>query len=334
MHPWSPNPGLPRLPRRPQLKPWFRRADTGEALVLEHAQSALVFEGRAARGLLPSLLPLLDGTRTPEQLAAELGAAGRAVEPALRLLAERRLLLDGPCLDPAEAAAVVETAELLASLAPDATPAGVRASLAAARVDVAGAGGAAAPLADVLRASGVGGVRRPRWEDLATDASGLVVAVPARDEAPAVEAWNRRALARRQCWLQLLPFDGRFAAVGPLYVPGETCCFECYRLRRRAASGYPTEFGAVEAAPVAASAGPALSTAQAGIGAAVVLRWLANGDTRLPGVLYAYEAPGTALTEHRVYRVPRCPACSGTSDVAPPLPWYKETRLVATAEAR
>lgn len=334
MHPSTAGDAPPRVPLRPQLKPWYRLVETPDALVVEHAQSALVFEGAAARRLLPSLLPLLDGTRTVDDVVGRLGPETRpGVERALGLLAERRLLLDGPRLRDAGRPGTVETIELLASLDAGATLDGVAAALAEARVEVLGSGDVAAALVEVLLASGVGGVERGEGFEARGRTDDLAVVVPGRDEAAQVEAWNRRALAVGRVWLQVLPFDGRFAAIGPLYVPGETCCFECYRLRRRATSGYAEEFAAVESAPVAAPAGPALGAAVAALAATVVLRWLAHRDQRLPGVFHAYERGGLSLTEHRVYRVPRCPACSPGADVAPPLPWYKETRPAVAREA-
>jgi len=324
----------PHVPARPQLKPWYRLVETGETVVLEHAQAVLVFEGRAARRLLPSLLALLDGTRTVEEIVAELGEeAAAGVEHALSLLADKRLLLDGPRLAAVDPSGMLETVELLASLGAESTPDEIRAALAEARVSVFGSGEAAPFLATLLRDSGVGSVDRGGWPDAEAPAGAgaapFAVVAPARDEVPQVEAWNRRAVAEGRPWLQVLPFDGLFAAIGPLYVPGETCCFECYRLRRRATSGYADEFGAIEAAPLAAPAGPALAAAAAGIGALLALRWLAYRDQRLPGVFLALEAAGTALSPHRVYRVPRCRACSDVRDVAPPLPWHKETRPLA-----
>lgn len=334
MQPSSPDEARSSVPARPQLKPWFRVARTEDALVLEHAQAALVFEGRAATTLLPSLLPLLDGTRTAEQIAAELGpSTGPAVERALRLLAGRNLLLDGPRVRSADSPGVLETAELLASLGAATTVSSVRDVLADVRIDILGSGSAAPELLRLLRESGISRTRRAGWTDARVVAPELVLVAPARDEVRAVEAWNRRALADGQTWFQVLPFDGRFAAIGPLYVPGETCCFECYRLRRRATSGYAGEFGAVEAAPVAAAAGPALVAAAAAIATSLVLRWLVHRDQRLPGVLRAYERGGAAVTEHRVYRVPRCPECAAGRDVAPPLPWYKETRAPVAVAA-
>src|SRR5919204_18130 len=59
-------------------------------------------------------------------------------------------------------------------------------------------------------------------------------------------------------WLPVLPFDGRVAVLGPLYVPGESCCYECYRLRRAANSPFPGEFWALERGRAAYPSSPAL----------------------------------------------------------------------------
>jgi len=318
------------VPERPRLKPWLRRADTPDALVLEHGQTAIVFEGTAARALLPVLLPLLDGTRTRAELAARLDVAGHVVEHALAALAERRLLLDGPGLSDDEPALVVQAVELLASLDRSASVPGVRDRLRAARVDLLGSGPSGPLTAEILHASGVGTVRQGRWSGPPESVPTLTLVAAGAAEAHHVARWNRRALDHGWTWFQLLPYDGRFAAIGPLYVPGETCCYACFRARRRATSGYPREFGAVEDAPVAAPTGAALDAVVAGVAASLVLRWLAFDDHAIPGVFHACEGAGTALTQHRVYRVPRCSACSGLHTLAPPLPWYKETTAVST----
>ena len=321
----------PKLPEHPRLKPWYRVVETGDALVLEYAQTAVVFEGDAAKRLLPALLPLLDGTRTRAEIAERLagggGPAAGHVEQALGLLDRHRLLLDGPDLAGSDPPDVAGTVQLMSAAGPGPSLAEVRAAIGRAVVDVVGVGDAAARIVELLRASGVGHVHRAGWPDADAVAvpTRLVVAVPGRAEAGDLDRWNRAAVAGGQVWLQVLPFDGRFAAVGPLYVPGETCCFECYRLRRRATSGYADEFAAIEQAAIEAPSGPALTATVAGIAATVALRWIAYRDPHLPGAFYACEAGGTSLSQHRVYRVPRCSACSGLTDLAPPLPWFKET---------
>jgi bacteriocin biosynthesis cyclodehydratase domain-containing protein len=330
MHPWI-DEGEAPLPALPQLKPWYRRAAVDGSLVLEHGQSAVVFGGAAALRLLPALLPLLDGTRPVPAIVDELGAAAEpAVLNALRLLHRRGLLLDGDGAGDGDADAATL---FLAAAGRGVTAAGVRDALAGAEVAVVGASPVAASVAELLRRSGAGRAEQAGW-DVATDGEApFVVAVPAADELDALAAWNRSAVAAGAPWLQVLPFDGRIAAVGPLYVPGESSCYECYRSRRAAASGYGAEFRALDEVPTRAGSTPAFDAVVAGVAAGLALRWLAHRDHYLPGVFYACEAGGTALTQHRVFRVPRCAICSPVRDAAPPLPWFKEVAAGGVAEA-
>jgi bacteriocin biosynthesis cyclodehydratase domain-containing protein len=276
-------------------------------------------DGAAAVKLLPRLLPLLDGTRTVDEIVGCLGAAVRpAVEHALELLEEHGLLRDGPAV--ADGGDTV--ARLLAASASERSELELTRILAAAQVGVAGSGRAAAEVARSLRGAGIERVVQVDW-GRATRAD-LVFAAPAREELEYLEAWNRVALAAESPWLQLLPFDGRFAAVGPLFVPGETCCYMCYSLRRQANVPYPGEFAALEATPLSASTPPPLVAALAGLTALVASRWLTTADPALPGRLFAVELrPGPSVEAHHVYRVPRCPACAPAS--VRPLPWFKET---------
>src|SRR5439155_11165523 len=95
---------LPRvtaIPALPLLAPWYRVVGDGERLLLEYAQSLVVLEGAAVRTLLPALLPLLDGTRSVDDLAARLGPPARpAIEAALGLLADHGVVIDGPDAPP------------------------------------------------------------------------------------------------------------------------------------------------------------------------------------------------------------------------------------------
>src|SRR4051794_32109287 len=136
---------------RPHLAPWYRIADLGDGLGIEHGQAVVRLDGAAAKKLLPRLLPLLDGTRTRDEIAACLGERIRpAVEHALDVLAERGLLLDGPS-EPEGAHTVARF--LAASLGrPEVELAG---ALGAARVVVAGSGAAAAEAGRSLRTTGV-----------------------------------------------------------------------------------------------------------------------------------------------------------------------------------
>ena len=315
------------IPAFPYLAPWYRIATADDEVVLEYGQRIICLAGRAGAVLMPVLLPLLDGTRTLDQIVEVLGEPARpAIEAALERLDEHDLLLDGPPLPSDVPAPLSATAELLASLRPgEKTPREAAATLASRCVAVVGSGPAAAEVARLLRQSGIA-VRREGT--ISADAD-LFVCAPAPAELPALGAWNSQALASAQPWLQVLPFDGRYASVGPLYLPGETCCLECFRLRRLANLDAGDELALLEAAPGAYPAAPALQGLVAGIATTLTLQWLVLGDHHVPSAFYAIElGPVLGVSLHHVHRVPRCPACSGLADVAPPLPWYKEHAAV------
>ena len=297
--------GESALPTRPLLKPWYRLSVRETTAVFRYGGCLLEFEGRAAARLLPHLLPLLDGTRTIDEIVAELGEPIRpAVVHALELLAERQLLT--------EAMPAGRTVQFLVATdgyGRDATL--VAAALARARLTVVGSGGTADRIATLLEESLVR-VERAGFEDVAgTD---LAVVAPAAHDVDRVRAWNERALERETPWLQVLPFDGSIAAVGPIFVPHQTACHECYRLRRAAtiAAVEDREDGAYPGAP-------AFEAILAGLAATIALRYVALDDGRFVGVLLAVEE--TSCARHVLYRVPRCPACSLAAQLAAPAPW-------------
>jgi len=305
------------LPERPLLAPWYRVARSGDGgILLEYGDAILALEGRAVELLLRELLPLLDGSRGVDELAQTLGADRRpAIERALATLVSHGVVIEGP--PPAD-----ETAALCAAVASAPTGlAEVGARLEAARVALAGSGAAADELARLLGGT-VAEVRRVDWDAGALDGADFVVVAPSPAELPRLEGWNERLLDARLAWLQLLPFNGRLAAIGPLYVPGETCCYVCFRSRRAAALGDAGDFLALERRGASYPVGGPLGAALAGLAAVVTVRWLAGAEPALPGAFYALELEdGPRLERHRVYRVPRCPACSGAFRLPPPLPW-------------
>ena len=311
-------PAGPPLPCRPLLRPGYRVLVDGGRVLFEHGQRVVVFEGAAATALLPRLLPLLDGGRTVPEIAAALGPASLpAVEHALRQLAGRRLLDEGPA--PALARPLRETVAMLAAEAE--LPAAIVAErLAAARVAVLGSSRCAADAAILLAEAGVAVARPRRWRDARGD---FVLAAPSRAEAGALRRLDRRLLRRGVAWLPVPPYDGRTQVVGPLIVPGETACFCCYRLRRAAASGYGEELLALERAAVAAPSLAPLDRLAAELAVLAALRWLGTRDARLPGRLQTVALErGAVVDSHLVLRVPRCPSCSGLAGLAPPLPWF------------
>jgi bacteriocin biosynthesis cyclodehydratase domain-containing protein len=315
------------IPELPYLAPWYRVASADDAVVLEYGQRIICLAGRAGAVLVPVLLPLLDGTRTLAEIVEVLGEPARpAIEAALERLTEYDLLLEGPPLPQDAPRPLMAVAHLLASLRPGVlTPHEVAASLAALSVAVVGSGAAAAEVARLLRESGVEACR----VETISGGVDLVVCAPAPQELPTLPEWNSQALVSGQAWLQLLPFDGRYACVGPLYVPDETCCFECFRRRRSANLQVGDELALLEATPAAYPAASCVLALIAGVATTVALQWLVLRDHGAPSAFYAIElGDGLALSRHHVHRVPRCSACSGVADMAAPLPWYKEHATV------
>jgi bacteriocin biosynthesis cyclodehydratase domain-containing protein len=307
------------VPERPLLKPWYRLARADGRIALEYGHHVVCLEGRAAERLLPALLPLLDGTRTLDDVTSQLGTAVTpAVENALRILSEHGVLTEGPPLAelPAPFAAAAEAAAARGGVSPDAA----RKALAAARVSILGESAVASEVARLLLLGGVGHVERAGWDEL--QSASLVVAAPEPFEAARLGGWNRVALRESIAWLAVLPFDGRLAAVGPLFVPPDTCCYECYRLRRASNSGYLEEFAALEEVATAAPQDPAFLAVVAGVAVSVAVRRLSFEDPFATGIFYAVEHEARFVIEpHHVYRVPRCPACSDAATTGPPVPW-------------
>ena len=301
---------------RPLLKPWYRLSVESGRSTLRYAGSVLEFEGAAAERLLPHLLPLLDGTRTVADVVAELGEPVRlAVEHALELLRGHDLLTVAAPADAATGAR--RSAELLSAVDPvGRTVAELHARLGDVDVHVLGRAPAAELVARLVQASGAGSVARLEWDEL-PPADALVVAAPSGEELVKLGDWNRRAHDAGAAWMQVLPFDGRMAAVGPVVVPGQTACHECFRLRRDSTiAPFP------DRASGRYAGSPALDGLLASLSALVALRWLAAGDVSEAGVLIAVElTPELRCTRHFVYRVPRCPVCSPSAHRSAALPW-------------
>jgi bacteriocin biosynthesis cyclodehydratase domain-containing protein len=303
--------------RLPLLAPWWRIVDDGERILFEHAGRLVELRGRAVRTLLPALLPLLDGAHTHSEIVGRLGeAAEPSVRNALELLDRHGLLADGPHVEGDDVAGYVATA------CPEVAPSAARDALTGSRAAVQGASAAAAEVERLLRSAGVE-VERIGWGPGVESPVDLVVAAPTAAEVDALRFANEQRLEDAVPWLVVLPYDGRLATVGPLYVPGLTACHVCFSVRRAATSGYEEDSTLLESRPATAAAPDTIAVIAAGLAVLLSLRWLGAADPTLPGVAYALEANGApTLTRHRVLRVPRCTVCGPAGP--PPNPWFKE----------
>ncbi len=319
--------GGPAAEKRPLLAPWCRAVDDGSRLLFEHAGHVVELNGRAVQALLPALLPLLDGEHTVLEIVAALGDAAEApVNKALALLDEHGLLVDGP----APAAHAGAACYVAANSSP--SPGEAWTALTSSAVAVIGSAPAGAEIMRLLASAGATTTASTLACRMVEHAD-LLVAAPAPDEAKQLDDFNRDRLRDATPWLPILPADGRFVAIGPLYVPGQTACHSCYLMRRAATSGYEEDFALLERQPVRAPSPPGASAIAAGVAALICLRWLGARDPTLPGVLYALELHGRlGLTRHRVLRVPRCPACGTTPPE--PSPWFRELDAGAARQPR
>jgi bacteriocin biosynthesis cyclodehydratase domain-containing protein len=316
---------VPVVPKSKSIKPWYRIAQSGKRVVFQYADSAVVLEGRAATLLLPKLLPLLDGHHALADVEDVAGENGRpAVRAAMAVLDRNDLLADGPV--PATDSNLTRTASFQSAMgAYGATLSGVSERIETARVLVYGTSGVAAEIVRLLQSSGVTGAAPLSAFDASTAAAELIIAAPAPSELASLSRLNLWALETKQPWLQVLPYDGLFAAVGPLFVPWESACHACYQLRRAANVDYPEEFLALDQGKAQFGQSAALDVTLAGLTVLNALRWIAAHDAVYAGTMLAFN-PGSldrALTTHHVLRVPRCPACAVVSRLGPPMPWYE-----------
>jgi bacteriocin biosynthesis cyclodehydratase domain-containing protein len=303
------------VPERPLLVPWCRLVEDGDRLLLERARSVVVLEGGAVRTLLPELLPLLDGSRTREEIDGALGGAARtAVDQALEVLTANALIVEGGAETSRGAAAVAAAYGL--------GPAEAGRRLREARIALVGESRLGRTVMRLLGRSGIGSVERLGWEP--ESAFDLAVVAPAPSEAGRLESWNAAALEQGARWVAVRPFDGAATTIGPLVVPGESPCHTCLLLRLGGQLEYGSDFARIERTPLRVEAGAPLETIAAGVAAHLVIDWIGGHDTRLPGLVHVIESgPPLVLSAHPILRVPRCPACSPAERLAPPVPWHE-----------
>ncbi len=160
-------PPRPRLSRRHFLRLELAGDGGEDALVFSSARRDIRLAGRGFQAFLDRVAPLLDGTRTLEQLLGELDGnpTRESVIAALELLTAQGLLEDAaqdPIAGTAEALRWSRLEPQRAFLAELSTPAAALAfdaRLAASTIAIAGASGAAAHAAIALAAAGAGALR-------------------------------------------------------------------------------------------------------------------------------------------------------------------------------
>ncbi|WP_437752997.1 TOMM precursor leader peptide-binding protein [Sorangium sp. So ce1389] len=116
--------------------------------------------------------------------------------------------------------------------------------------------------------------------------------------------------------------DGLDAVIGPAVVPGETACWNCYRLRRLATSRRAEADHAVQAALLAERPGRRartyLAPVPAFLGHAVALAavelLVRRRASRLAGRFLVQNLVNAEVSSHAVLRMPWCPVCGGAAE--------------------
>lgn len=121
---------------------------------------------------------------------------------------------------------------------------------------------------------------------------------------------NRRMLAARRPWM-VVSLQTSWARVGPLFVPGETACWECWRARLHANRAHPEAHRAFEALdrPPGSVSVAAHEAVVAGLVAAEVARFLVEGAPQLAGRVLVLDLATLEVELEPVLVAPYCPAC-------------------------
>lgn len=297
----------------------------GDRLVLVTDRTAAVLRGTTTQGLIADGLALLDGSRTQQEIADTLGVPVRQWGEVVRRIVGAGLATELPASSSGQAARVIRDPDLLDLVgngADDDQPTG----LDSARLHLLGRHERLLDaITQVWVDSGAPEPTRGAWADASADALPVHAAL---DDDELVET-NAAAIASGSPWLQVPAYDGDLLTVGPLHVPGQTCCADCLRIRRAANAPYPK---AARSARLLTA--PRLHRAslvvqlQAGLVALVAARFTLNPASSAVGTVHALALTSLRSSEHRVLRVPRCPSCSAARERAVPYPWTRSADVL------
>ena len=326
---------------RPVLVPSARRLWRDDATLQLGRPSS---RSQLVQGLTPerrALLPLLDGSRTREQVLAQAQASGcHDAEDVLAVLEDGGLLLDADDLAPVGLDRT-ERERLGPDLATLALTRGRRAAAAllarrASRVVVHGGGRVGGPLAALLAAAGVGTVDvRDHAPTRAADTAvgGLQVEDLGRPRGEAMSGRLRSLGAARPPALVVLADEGAAATavqlaragtphllafveeirgvVGPLVLPGSSPCLSCLELVRTALDPDWPQLAtqADRAARSAQACDAVLATAVAAQAAMQVLQLLEGDTPASVGGTLELEVPGWRWRRRSWPQHPDC-ACA------------------------
>lgn len=318
------------LVTRPKLNPSFVpvAVDRNEVHFRAGPWSGPVFTiaDEDGDGEVTALVDRLDGTATTEEILSDVAPSARStVAEVVRALQERRIVY--------EAADGVGTDRDSTPMPRGFTHADA-AALDGASTLVVGPGRMTSPaVTDLLRTDADAvlvlepgaddpdstfdddRVERVGRDDLDASVADVDLAATFLDRpAPdLLDEVNRVVHDRETAWLlaRTCGYDG---VVGPLVVPGESACYECFRRRRDANLPAADEYAAFEdaASGRAGSPGPdvaAFERVVAGLATVDALNYLSYGFGFTVGRVVHYDFSVFSMECNDVLPVPRCPVC-------------------------
>ena len=282
--------------KRPRVKPYFSvQVVDPEGVYLLSETGHVVLSGR--RSL--ALVPLMDGTRTMEQVA-EAVADEFSIAEVYFFVQEMRLK---GYIDEADGAAPSSDRNFWQAMTLE--PEQARARLAQSRVKVFAFGDVErGPTEEALRAFGVT-IVEDDWD--------FGVAVTSDYLAEGLAELNERCLAAGKPCMIMKP-QGVVVWAGPIFEPGRTGCWECLaqrlRLNREVDTYLQYRFERSEPFPTTRAYNSASAAIGVQLGALEVAKWLARGPSdHGPARMLTLNMLSMTTLWHVLVKRPQCPAC-------------------------
>lgn len=235
------------MPRRPHFPAELVVIPMEDGLLIDGADDKQLLRGKATRNLLPRLLPLMDGTRTLEQLAEALPKVpGESIRNAVALLYTRGLLEDSAA-DPQDIDAATCDQQTLAFFRRhvdvtrfNRSALEAMAHLARAQVAIYALGvnalAARAIIQQQLQQAGINSVQYSEWGtdpgSLLTEQAGkrlVIVLVEGEDDQHLLQELDERCARSKIPWLRAAVNPvAQMGELGPYFERGETACFACF----------------------------------------------------------------------------------------------------------
>lgn len=162
----------------------------------------------------------------------------------------------------------------------------------------------------------------------------IILCSPNSVDSPLLASINSVCLDESVSWVQLSSLSTGSFLIGPLYIPGQTACYECFRLRYLSTHPSTREaqaFGSLSPLPLrGVQSELAVSSSQAMVPWTLLLTLLSYEAldqssfpmTPLRGQCLQIDMSpeGMQSEMHRLLKVPRCEHCNG-QNLPLPQPW-------------